>query len=73
MREEEQGSKVQAPIDRLWSVEEVSYYLGVPVPTLYQWRCEGRGPKSRRLGRHVRYRPADVEAWVDGLAVSGVA
>lgn len=26
------------PEDRLWSVDEVSYYLGVPVNTLYLWR-----------------------------------
>lgn len=53
--------------DRLWSVEDVSYYLGVPISTLYQWRCAGRGPRSRRVGRHLRYAPADVRAWVASL------
>jgi excisionase family DNA binding protein len=53
--------------DRLWSVEEVSYYLGVPVNTLYMWRSEGKGPASRRVGRHLRYRAEDVRAWVQGL------
>ncbi len=53
--------------DRLWSVEDVSYYLGVPVATLYQWRVLGKGPAVRRVGRYLRYRPADVRAWVDGL------
>jgi hypothetical protein len=33
----------QAPEDRLWSVDEVSYYLGVPANTLYLWRSEGEG------------------------------
>lgn len=51
------------PDDRLWSVQDVSYYLGVPVSTLYQWRCAGHGPRSRRIGRHLRYVPADVKAW----------
>ena len=50
----------QGPEDRLWSVAEVSYYLGVPANTLYLWRSERRGPASRRVGRHLRYRSEDV-------------
>lgn len=57
----------QAPEDRLWSVGEVSYYLGVPANTLYLWRSEGRGPASRRVGRHLRYRSEDVKDWVARL------
>lgn len=30
--------------DRLWSVEDASYFLGVPVQTLYSWRGQGVGP-----------------------------
>ena len=51
---------MQAPAvaeDRLWTVADVSYYLGVPVATLYQWRCASRGPRSRRVGRYLRSRP----------------
>ena len=36
-----------------------------PVPTLYQWRHKGIGPKSRRVGRHLRYKPEDVLAWLE--------
>jgi excisionase family DNA binding protein len=71
--EKEKGT---AATDRLWTVEEVSYYLGVPANTLYLWRSEGRGPASRRVGRHLRYRSEDVKAWVeklDGWAIPGVA
>lgn len=59
--------KASEPVkDRLWTPEEVSAYLGgVPVSTLYQWRYKGIGPRSRRVGRHLRYRPEDVRAWVD--------
>ncbi|MBD0735292.1 excisionase [Streptomyces sp. CBMA29] len=48
---------------------EVSEFLGVPVATLYQWRHRGIGPKVHKLGRHLRYRWAEVEEWVDGQAV----
>ncbi|GAA3508330.1 hypothetical protein GCM10023075_67490 [Streptosporangium album] len=39
-------------------------YLGVPVAPLYQWRHLGTGPESHKVGRHVRYLPDDVVAWV---------
>jgi predicted DNA-binding transcriptional regulator AlpA len=37
----------------------------VPVNTLYQWRTKGYGPTGRRIGKHVRYRPEDVDTWVE--------
>ncbi len=54
--------------DRPWTPEEVSVFLGVPVPTLYQWRHKGIGPKSHRVGRHLRYKPDDVRAWFENQA-----
>ena len=59
--------------DHLWSVQEASRYLGVPVGTLYQWRSAGRGPKAGRAGRHLRYRPEDVRAWFLAQTLKGVA
>ena len=40
-------------------------HLGVPKNTLYRWRTKGYGPAGRRIGKHVRYRPEDVDAWVE--------
>ena len=51
-------------INPLWSVEEVSDYLRVPVKTLYQWKWLGEGPPVRKIGRHLRYDPTKVRAWV---------
>ncbi len=59
--------KKQMP-DRLWSVQDVSRFLQVPVATLHQWRYLGTGPKAYRVGKHLRYDPADVKAWLDTLA-----
>jgi excisionase family DNA binding protein len=50
--------------DRLWTVEELSAYLGIPVATLYRWRRCRCGPPSHRVGRHLRYLPAEVAAWL---------
>ena len=54
--------------DRLWSVEDVSAYLGVPVETLYQWRKRKYGPPAGRVGRHLRYEPDEVRAWFKAQA-----
>lgn len=40
-------------------------YLAVPVNTLYAWRYRGVGPPAIRVGKHIRYRRADVEKWLD--------
>jgi predicted DNA-binding transcriptional regulator AlpA len=40
---------------------------GVPVTTVYQWRTKRYGPVGLRIGKHVRYRPADVERWLSTL------
>lgn len=44
--------------------EQLSEYLGIPMKTLYQWRYEGHGPKGVRIGKHLRYRWENVDAWV---------
>jgi len=49
--------------DRLWSVCDVSTFLGVPVETLYQWRKKRIGPVGHRVGRYIRYDPDEVRAW----------
>ena len=55
-------------IDSLWSVEDVSIYLGVPVTTLDQWKWRGEGPPVRKIGRHLRYDPRAVQAWATSEA-----
>lgn len=44
---------------------EVASYLGVPVKTLYQWKYRGIGPSVHKVGRHLRYRWREVDAWLD--------
>jgi len=51
-------------VDRLLSVDEVASVLGVPVATLYAWRYRGTGPRGLRVGRHLRYRRCDLDAWI---------
>lgn len=52
----------------LLTVEQLAARLQVPVGTVRKWRAQGTGPKGIRVGRFVRYRPADVDAWLDTLS-----
>ena len=75
----ETGSRARSRVmtgqadERLWSVEDVSDYLGVPVSTIYCWRSAGTGPPGRRMGKRVRFRPQDVRDWVANLSTEVVA
>ena len=52
-------------VERLLTINELSTMLCIPVDTLYGWRHRGEGPQGYRIGRHVRYRRAVVEAWLE--------
>lgn len=52
-------------LDPLWTPRQVADYLGIPVQTLYDWRCKGQGPRAFKIGKHLRYRESDVLAWLD--------
>jgi excisionase family DNA binding protein len=54
--------------ERLMTIAELSAMLGVPIGTLYGWRHRGEGPRGYRVGRHVRYRRSNVEAWLEDQA-----
>jgi predicted DNA-binding transcriptional regulator AlpA len=39
--------------------------LGASHPTVITWRRNGTGPDYIRVGRLIRYRPSDVERWLE--------
>jgi excisionase family DNA binding protein len=57
-----------AGTQQLGTLLEVAAFLQVPPKTLYRWRSVGDGPPALKLGRHLRYRWADVEAWLETRA-----
>ena len=50
---------------------EAAAMLRKPVRTLANWRYLGYGPRYLHVGRDVRYRLTDIEAWLDGHAHGG--
>lgn len=54
--------------DQYLTPEDLVVMLRLPsVDTVYQWRRKGTGPRGFRVGRHLRFDPADVRAWVESL------
>jgi predicted DNA-binding transcriptional regulator AlpA len=52
------------PANGLWNEVEVAERLGIQVSTLRKRRLQRRPPAWIKVGRSVRYEPADVEQFV---------
>ncbi|MZD07756.1 helix-turn-helix domain-containing protein [Streptomyces sp. SID5785] len=50
--------------ERYLTPVDLADLLGVPIETVYQWRRKRTGPRGFRVGRHIRFDPEDVRAWV---------
>lgn len=55
-------------VECLLSVDDLSKVCQVPTATIYKWRTTGSGPRGLRIGKHLRFRAADVESWLDEQA-----
>lgn len=49
---------------KLMSTQDVADVLGVPLPTFYRWRTEGKGPAGIRVGRRIKFTQAAVDEWL---------
>jgi predicted DNA-binding transcriptional regulator AlpA len=56
------------PGDQMLTLQETCAFLRVPEGTLRYWRHLGSGPRSFKIGRHVRYWRTDVLTWLAGQA-----
>lgn len=50
--------------DEMLSLAEACAFLRVPEGTLRYWRHLGAGPRSFKVGRHVRYWRTDLILWL---------
>ena len=49
----------------LMDSDDVASFTKIPKRTLDQWAYRGIGPDFIKIGRHRRYRPEVVDAWLD--------
>ena len=57
--------------ETLWDKRATAKYLHISVKTLDRWNAENRGPRGLKVGVQVRYRPADVQAFLESCATVG--
>jgi len=55
--------------DRVLSEVQVAERLGVSLFTVRAWRHRGMGPRFLKMGRAVRYRSRDIEAFEERALV----
>lgn len=54
-------------IEPVVSLSELAARLGVSPQTIYDLRSQGRGPRGFRIGRQLRFRTSEVDAWLRRL------
>jgi predicted DNA-binding transcriptional regulator AlpA len=57
----------------LLSDYEVADRASVSVATVRRWRQTGQGPRFLKIGASIRYRPEDVEVWLNSRPSGGEA
>ncbi|WP_259362932.1 MULTISPECIES: helix-turn-helix domain-containing protein [Paenarthrobacter] len=43
--------------------QQLANRLNIPLNTVYAWRVARKGPPAMKIGKHIRYRLPDVQAW----------
>lgn len=54
----------QLPTNRLWTADEVAWFLQIDTDRLSKMRVAGTGPAFERIDRTIRYWPNEVFKWL---------
>jgi excisionase family DNA binding protein len=49
----------------MFSYPEIAEMKNIPLSTLYYYYRQGTGPKTAKIGRHLRVSEDDLERWVE--------
>lgn len=60
-------SQVLAIVEDVLSLSELCAQLQVSTQTIYDLRSQGRGPRGFRVGRELRFRVSEIDAWLSRL------
>lgn len=58
---------------QVMTTKEAANYLGLKPSTLEVWRCRGGGPVFCKYQRAVRYRPEDLQDFIESGLVHSTA
>lgn len=47
------------------SLAQVASLLNIPLRTMYHYNKVGRGPRTLRVGRHLRVASSDLAEWIE--------
>jgi predicted DNA-binding transcriptional regulator AlpA len=61
----ERGSVAKERLQSLLNEFDVARITNLSVASVRRWRLVRQGPKYIKIGAAVRYRPKDVESWID--------
>lgn len=60
--------------DQILNEKQAAMYLNMSVKALQAWRFYGKGPRySKILGRSIRYRKVDLDAFFEATMIDPVA
>jgi excisionase family DNA binding protein len=51
-------------IEQVLSLSQLCEHLQVSAQTIYDLRSRGRGPRGFRVGRDLRFRVSEIDAWL---------
>lgn len=52
------------PLEPALTLSELAARLCVSAQTIYDLRSQGRGPRGFRVGRQLRFRVSEIDAWL---------
>lgn len=67
----ERESVAKPQIPTLLNEFDVARVTGLSVASVRRWRLFKQGPKYIKIGASVRYRPEDVQAWLETRPTGG--
>jgi predicted DNA-binding transcriptional regulator AlpA len=73
MANEEEQKPHYAIREHVFNEKQAAKYMNMSVKTLQAWRFHCKGPRFMKLGRSVRYRQKDLDAFLNDSYVDPVA
>lgn len=52
------------------TLPELAAYLSVSTQAIYDLRSKGRGPRGFRVGRVLRFRVSEIQAWLARMEIA---